>query len=159
MYVSNRYGLSQHIWAPSSEVLWHKNKPFTIYTLQCPDPALLTLSSQHLLLSESASYQPVQPESLWHPGKSVRQRSPPKLSKNCWSHPATLLFPVTVEIVCFSFPGCLQELCVCSLSLCKSSKVSCGVGVKERYASIEVWLKVVFTSQLALQFVFKYLQF
>lgn len=120
-----------------SELLWHKNKPFTIYTLQCPDPALLTLSSQHLLLSESASYQPVRPESLWHPGRVLGRDPPPKLSKNCWSHPATVLFPVTVEIVCFSFPGWLWEL-VCvwvRLFLWKSllnPNLAGGEGVKVR---------------------------
>lgn len=67
--VWSRFGLS-------SQLLLNKNKQFTIYTQQCPDPALLALPSQHLLLSESASYQPVQPESLAS-RKSVGPRDSP----------------------------------------------------------------------------------
>ena len=113
-------GCVWRIWpavAPSplrSEPLGHTNKPF--HNLHRPDPAF-TFSLYPASICRSVSQLPISRgglDSLWHPGKSVRHRSPsPKLSKNCWSHPATLLFPVTVEIVCFSFPGRLLWMCVC----------------------------------------------
>lgn len=75
-------GCIRRIWpavapsSPRSEPLGHINKPF--HYLRRPDPAF-TFSLYPASICRSVSQLPISSgglDSLWHPGKSVRHRSP-----------------------------------------------------------------------------------